>query len=79
MVDIATRVYNHTWKLDPIIRSLLDSDYYKFAMQQLIRRFHPEVTATFALNNRSVSVRLADVIDEGELREQLDHVRELRF
>ena len=27
--DIARRVYNHTWKLDPIIRSLLDTDFYK--------------------------------------------------
>jgi nicotinate phosphoribosyltransferase len=27
--DIATRVYNHSWKLDPIIRSLLDTDFYK--------------------------------------------------
>ena len=26
--DIAQRVYNHTWKLDPIIRSLLDTDFY---------------------------------------------------
>ena len=22
MVDIATRVYNHTWKIDPIVRSV---------------------------------------------------------
>ncbi len=79
MVDIATRVYNHTWKLDPIVRSLLDSDYYKFSMQQLIRRFHPEVTATFALTNRTTTVRLADIVDEGELRAQLDHARDLRF
>ena len=27
--DIARRVYNHTWKLDPIVRSLLDTDFYK--------------------------------------------------
>lgn len=79
MVDIATRVYNHTWKLDPIIRSLLDSDYYKFSMQQLIRRFHPDVNATFALTNRTTAIRLAEVIEERELRDQLDHARELRF
>lgn len=79
MVDIATRVYNHTWKLDPIVRSLLDSDYYKFSMQQLIQRFHPEVTATFALTNRTAGIRLADLIDEGELRAQLDHAASLRL
>ncbi|MEI8145865.1 MAG: nicotinate phosphoribosyltransferase [Alphaproteobacteria bacterium] len=79
MLDIATRVYNHAWKLDPIIRSLLDSDYYKFSMQQLIRRFHSDVTATFALTNRTTVMRLADVIDEAELRAQLDHARTIRF
>ncbi len=35
--------------------------------------------ATFSLINRSHSVRLAEVIDEAELREQLDHARSLRF
>ena len=30
--DIATRVYNHAWKLDPIIRSLIDTDFYKLLM-----------------------------------------------
>ena len=29
MVDIATRVYNHKWKIDPIVRSLIDTDFYK--------------------------------------------------
>ena len=29
MADIATRVYNHTWKIDPIVRSVLDTDFYK--------------------------------------------------
>ena len=28
MTDIATRVYNHTWKIDPIVRSVLDTDFY---------------------------------------------------
>ncbi len=34
---------------------------------------------TFSLINRSTSVRLADLVDEGELREQLDHIRTLRL
>lgn len=29
MVDIATRVHDHNWKIDPIVRSLLDTDFYK--------------------------------------------------
>jgi nicotinate phosphoribosyltransferase len=79
VTDIATRVYNHGWRLDPVVRSLLDTDFYKLLMLQMIRHLHPEVQATFSLINRSKSVRLAEVIDERELREQLDHARTVRF
>lgn len=64
---------------DPIVRSLLDTDFYKLLMLQLIRRLHPGVRATFALINRTTAVRLADEVDEGELRAELDHARTLRF
>ena len=77
MVDIATRVYDHRWKIDPIIRSLIDTDFYKLLMCQSVFRNHPDTRVTFSLINRTRSVRLADLIDEGELREQLDHVRSL--
>ena len=77
--DIATRTYNHNWRLDPIVRSLLDTDFYKLLMLQMIWRLYPDVAVTFQLINRSRSVRLADQIDEGELRAQLDHARSLRF
>ncbi|AXC49058.1 nicotinate phosphoribosyltransferase [Paracoccus suum] len=76
-VDIATRVYNHAWKIDPIIRSLIDTDFYKLLMCQSVFRNRPDVNVTFSLINRTPSVRLAELIDEGELREQLDHVRDL--
>ncbi|MDO9433148.1 MAG: nicotinate phosphoribosyltransferase [Phenylobacterium sp.] len=79
LTDIATRTYNHGWRLDPILRSLLDTDFYKLLMLQLIWSLHPDVQATFSLINRSRNVRLADVIDEGELRAQLDHARTLAF
>ncbi len=29
VTDIASRTYNHGWRLDPIVRSLLDTDFYK--------------------------------------------------
>lgn len=77
--DLARRVYNHAWKLDPIIRSLLDTDFYKLLMQQMIWQQYTDVNVEFSLINRTKTVRLADVIDEGELREQLDHARTLRF
>ena len=77
MVDIATRVWNHKWKIDPIVRSLIDTDFYKLLMCQSVFRNRPDVTVTFSLINRTKSIRLADLVDEGELREQLDHVRSL--
>ncbi|NIY79194.1 nicotinate phosphoribosyltransferase [Celeribacter sp. HF31] len=77
MVDIATRVYNHKWKIDPIVRSLIDTDFYKLLMCQSVFRNRPDTTVTFSLINRSKDIRLAEMIDEGELREQLDHVRSL--
>ena len=77
--DIATRVYNHAWRLDPIVRSLLDTDFYKLMMLQLIWRRHRDVDVKFSLVNRTRSVRLADEIDEAELREQLDHARTVRL
>jgi len=77
MVDIATRVWNHKWKIDPIVRSLIDTDFYKLLMCQSVFRNKPDTTVTFSLINRSHSIRLADLVDEGELREQLDHIRSL--
>ncbi|MGL6208977.1 MAG: nicotinate phosphoribosyltransferase [Paracoccaceae bacterium] len=77
MVDIATRVWNHQWKIDPIVRSLIDTDFYKLLMCQSIFRNKPDTTVEFSLINRTKSIRLAEIIDEGELREQLDHVRSL--
>jgi nicotinate phosphoribosyltransferase len=56
-----------------------DTDFYKLLMLQMIWGLYPKVDATFSLINRARSVRLADEIDEGELREQLDHARTLRF
>ncbi|MFN7009582.1 MAG: nicotinate phosphoribosyltransferase [Allorhizobium sp.] len=77
--DIATRVFNHSWKLDPIIRSLIDTDFYKLLMLQMIWKIYPDVDATFTLINRTKTVHLAEEIDEGELRAQLDFARTLRL
>ncbi|WP_075216044.1 nicotinate phosphoribosyltransferase [Mongoliimonas terrestris] len=78
-IDIAKRVWDHSWKLDPIVRSLLDTDFYKLLMLQLIWKRYADVDVTFSLINRNRKVRLADEIDEGELRAQLDHARTLRL
>ncbi len=79
MVDIATRVWNHKWKIDPIVRSLIDTDFYKLLMCQSVFRNHPDTQVKFSLINRTKTIRLAELVDEGELREQLDHIRSLRL
>ncbi|MFT5000388.1 MAG: nicotinate phosphoribosyltransferase [Paracoccaceae bacterium] len=76
-MDIAKRVYDHQWKIDPILRSLIDTDFYKLLMAQSVFHNRADTDVTFSLINRSKHIRLADLIDEGELREQLDHVRTL--
>jgi nicotinate phosphoribosyltransferase len=77
MVDIANRVWNHKWKIDPIVRSLIDTDFYKLLMCQTVFRNKPDTVVQFSLINRSENVPLAKLVDEGELREQLQHVRSL--
>jgi nicotinate phosphoribosyltransferase len=77
MADIAARVWAHRWKIDPIVRSLIDTDFYKLLMCQSVRRKFADARVTFSLINRAPQVRLAELIDEGELREQLDHIRTL--
>src|SRR5580658_8190565 len=78
-IDIAQRVYDHTFKLDPIIRSLLDTDFYKLMMLQMIWGLYRDVKVTFSLINRTVRVRVAEEVDEAQSRDQLDHARTLRF
>ena len=79
MVDIATRVHNHRWRIDPIVRSLIDTDFYKLLMCQSVFRNRPNTQVAFSLINRTTRIPLAHLIDEGELREQLDHIRTLRL
>ncbi|SON54069.1 Nicotinate phosphoribosyltransferase [Hartmannibacter diazotrophicus] len=79
IVDIATRAYNHTFKVDPIVRTLLDTDFYKLLMQQMQFVLHRDLPVTFHLINRAKDLPLARIIDRKELEEQLDFVRNLSF
>jgi nicotinate phosphoribosyltransferase len=78
-VNFAERAHNHNWKLDPIVRSLLDTDFYKLLMLQFIWKNFPATPVTSEIHNRTVHVRLADRISAAALREQMEHVRGLRF
>jgi nicotinate phosphoribosyltransferase len=78
-VNFAERAHNHNWKLDPIVRSLLDTDFYKLLMLQFIWKNFPAVPVTSEIHNRTLRVRLADRISVDMLRDQMEHVRSLRF
>jgi nicotinate phosphoribosyltransferase len=41
IVNLAERAHNHNWRLDPITRSLLDTDFYKLLMLQFIWKHFP--------------------------------------
>ena len=78
-MDFAKRAFDHSYHIDPIVRSLLDTDFYKLLMHQFIYLKYPNEHVGFGLTNRTVSIRLAEEIDLGQLRDQLDFVRSLRF
>jgi nicotinate phosphoribosyltransferase len=78
-VNFAERAHNHNWKLDPIVRSLLDTDFYKLLMLQFIWKNFPKIHVTSEVTNRTVAVRLAEHISTAMLVEQMEHVRGLRF
>jgi nicotinate phosphoribosyltransferase len=79
IVNFAERAHNHNWQLDPVIRSLLDTDFYKLLMLQFIWKHYPKTRVSFSLFNRTTSVRLADMFGTEELHRQMEHVRGLRF
>jgi len=79
IVNFAERAHNHNWALDPVTRSLLDTDFYKLLMLQFIWKHYPKTRVSFSLFNRTSSVRLADLLTTEELTQQLEHLRILRF
>jgi len=79
IINFARRAHSHNWELDPITRSLLDTDFYKLLMLQFIWKNFPDTSTSFRLINRSTQVRLGELIDLEELREQLEQTRRLRF
>src|SRR5579864_4749723 len=79
IVNFAERAHNHNWELDPVIRSLLDTDFYKLLMLQFIWKHFLRTHVEFSLFNRHPSVRMAEIINIEELKVQLQHVRGQRF
>ncbi len=78
-VNFAERAHNHNWKVDPIVRSLLDTDFYKLLMLQFIWKNFPATRVTSEVVNRTVKVRLAERVGVDALIEQMEHVKGLRY
>ena len=79
IVNFAERAHNHNWELDPVVRSLLDTDFYKLLMLQFIWKHYPKTRVCFSLFNRTSSVRLAEKLNPADILKQLEHVRRQRF
>lgn len=79
MTDFAKRAYDHSFPFDPIVRSLLDIDFYKILMLQFIWLLYRTVQVTFSLINRSKTIKLGHILTFQEVDEQLDYVSKLIF
>jgi nicotinate phosphoribosyltransferase len=78
IINLARRAHDHNWELDPITRSLLDTDFYKLLMLQFIWKHFPRTRTSFTLLNRSSEVPLGKIVSVDELRAQLNVTRKLR-
>ena len=65
-------------KLDPIIISLLDTDLYKFNMDQVIFHTHTDLIGEYHFKCRTPDVVFTEEMFK-EIEEQVDHLCSLRF
>ncbi len=65
-------------KLDPIVTSLLDTDLYKFNMNQVIFHKHTSLMGQYYFKCRNEGVKFTQEMAE-EIRSQIDHLCSLRF
>ncbi len=79
IINHARRAHDHNWELDPITRSLLDTDFYKLLMLQFIWKNFPKVHTSFTFLNRSTATRLAEIVSLQDLRAQLEAAAKLKF
>ena len=63
----------------PPVRSLIDTDFYKLLMLQVIQAKYPDVKVAFELIVRDKTIPVGDMINITELSKYFDHVHGLRF
>src|SRR5215469_15118146 len=79
IINLSRRAHNHNWEIDPITRSLLDTDFYKLLMLQFIWKNFPKTKVSFSFINRSPETRLADSVDLGGGRIIIKQTRSRTF
>jgi nicotinate phosphoribosyltransferase len=79
IINFSERAHNHNWDLDPIVRSLLDTDFYKLLMLQFIWKHFRDTRVTFSLRNRSTRFRLGEMVPREAVLAQFEHVKRLRY
>ena len=65
-------------KLKPIITTLLDTDFYKFTMGQVILHQYPSYQVTWTYKCRNKDVYFSEEIVD-EIKEQIEHYCSLSF
>lgn len=65
-------------KNEPIMQSFLDLDHYKITMGQFVFHRYADVPVKYAFRNRTKNVKIAEIVDEKELRRELDQIQQLK-
>ena len=65
-------------RLEPIVLSLLDTDLYKFNMDQVIFHKHTDLNGEYHFKCRNANVRFTPEMLE-EINDQIDYLCTLRF
>ncbi len=79
IINFSERAHNHNWDLDPIVRSLLDTDFYKLLMLQFIWKHFRATRVSFGLHNRTARFRLGEMVPREAVIAQFEHVKRLRY
>lgn len=65
-------------EIAPTTQGFLDTDKYKLTMGQYVFHQHPNVVVVYGSKNRTPGVNLEEVIDERDLRHELDRIQNTR-
>lgn len=77
--DLVEQLRMTAAEFSPPVRSLVDIDFYKFTMGQVILEKHPDEIVTFKLIVRDNTVPIGDMVSVTELSNCLDYAIGLRY